>query len=174
MHLINQQLTNIGMAKLTMLGFLRIKLEEFDGNVIPTTKSKAQFERNVKCGFQAEHVSARIKMMERQIDYIGREVFKYKKNSSVTTIEEYDISTSKLNPLEDYSFTYSDEHFLEFQKWYIPFQIERLTETLLTKRIHFGSTDPFENLEYQWILESTQELITIYKDALSKINIPAR
>ncbi len=156
-----------------MIQELKNKLESLHLYISPTTTNKNQFETNVKNEFMCEHLHHNIEMLEKHFYYIGKEVYQYSKNKSVTTIEDFkskeneDLAHSLLNPIDKKPFTYTEEQFNEFQKWYIEYQIEYFSKELVNRSPYQNSTNPFSNLEFQWIVESKQKLIEFFKELVN-------
>jgi hypothetical protein len=156
-----------------MIQKLKNKLESLYLFISPTTTSKSQFEKNIKNEFICEHLHHNIEMLEKHFNYIGKEVYQYSKNKSVTTIEDFklkeseDLSHSLLNPIDKKPFVYTIEQFNDFEKWYVKYQIEFLSKGLVDRSPYLNSTNPFSNLEFQWIIESKQKLIEFYNEMLN-------
>lgn len=156
-----------------MIQKLKNKLESLNLYISPTTTNKNQFETNIKNGFMCEHLHHNIEMLEKHFNYIGKEVHQYSKNKSVTTIEDYrlkeseDLTHSLLNPIDKKSFVYTLENFSEFQKWYVEHQIEHFSKELVNRSPYQKSTNPFSNLEFQWVVESKQKLVEFFKEVLN-------
>lgn len=114
----------------------------------------------------------RISFIEEQYSLINKEVHRHIKNLTVISVEKYkeiilnDDFYLKLNPIHEISFIYTEEYFNEFLKYYINYQISYLTDELVTKQIFINSTNPFTNLENQWLIECKQKLIEFYKELL--------
>ncbi len=157
-----------------MIQKLKNKLESLHLYISPTTTNKNKFETNIKNEFMCEYLHHNIEMLEKHFNYIGKEVYQYSKNKSVTTIEDFkikeseDLTHSLLNPIDKKPFIYTTENFNDFQKWYIEYQIEHFSKELVNRSPYQNSTNPFSNLEFQWIVESKQSLIAFYKDILYK------
>ena len=155
-----------------MIQKLKTKLESLNLYISPTTDNKNQFETNIKNGFMCEHLYHNIEMLEKHFNYIGKEVHQYSKNKSVTTIEDFKLKESEeltyslLNPIEKKSFLYKAGDFSDFQNWYIRHQIEHFSKELINRSPYQNSTNPFSNLEFQWIVESKQKLVEFFNELL--------
>jgi hypothetical protein len=128
----------------------------------PTTSNKSQFESNVRNEFMVEYLEGRLNFIQKQKSYIGQNVFKYKKGFSVVKPEDYlkDI----LNPIEDESFLYTQVDYNNFCELYLQFQIKRLVTDLITNKHYNNSTNPFANLQHQWVTECKQKLIEFFSE----------
>ena len=155
-----------------MIQKLKTKLESLNLYISPTTDNKNQFEANIKNGFMCEHLHQNISTLERHFGYIGESVYKYQNNISVITFSEHkakeneDIGYSLLNPIEKTPFLYSIDDFEIFQNAYIRYQIEYFSKELINRSPYQNSTNPFSNLEFQWIVESKQKLVKFFKEIL--------
>jgi hypothetical protein len=127
----------------------------------PTIDNKSQFEANVRHTYIIDVISGYLEFILKHKNYIGQEVFKFKKKFSVTTIGDYnsDKSNHFLNPIEENSFVYTEQDYNVFCNKYLAYQIEHLTSDLVKNRHYSYSTNPLSNLESQWITESKQNLI---------------
>ena len=72
-----------------MIQKLKNKLESLHLYISPTITNKNQFETNVKNEFMCEHLRRNIEMLEKHFNYIGKEVYQYSKNKSVTMIDDF-------------------------------------------------------------------------------------
>ena len=119
-----------------------------------------------------EHLRRNIEMLEKHFNYIGKEVYQYSKNKSVTMIDDFkskeneELTHSLLNQIDKKPFIYTVEQFNEFQKWYIQHQIEYFSKELLSRSPYQNSTNPFSNLEFQWIIESKLKLIEFFNEII--------
>lgn len=155
-----------------MLQKLKKQLESLNIHITPTTDNKNQFEMNVRNGFMCEKLHANIETLEIHHGYIGKEVYKYQKNFSVVTIDDYverkiqDQAHYLFNPIEETSFVYSEDDYNVFEDKYIRFQIEHISKELVNNSPYSNSTNPFSNLEHQWIVESKQKLVSFFDELL--------
>lgn len=140
--------------------------------ISPTTTDKNQFEHNIRNSFMLDNLLKMVETIERHFGYIGKEVNGYINNPSVITKEEYEWNCKKdstfgvFNKINPECFIYSNEDFLAFQMYYIQYQIDYFSKDLIDKSVYQNSTNPFSNLEFQWIVESKQQLIKFYKQIL--------
>jgi hypothetical protein len=134
-----------------------------------TETNQSQFERNVRCEFFCEILTAVIGKIEEQQAFIGLDVYKSKNSEAVTTLEAYENEKFKeLNPIEDQSFKYTESIHEQFIRWYLEFVIERFSKQLISGVIHQNSTNPFNNLIYSWEIEENLVLIKLFKDLNKK------
>lgn len=132
-----------------------------------TTDNKSQFKQNVINTFKVNEIKRMIDLLDKHTDFIGKEVYKYKKSFSVTTLDEYnnndDISYKTFNPIEETPFLYTLADYKKFEKDYINFRIERYQTELIERMPYESSTDTLSNLVYLWHIEAKQEILTFLK-----------
>lgn len=140
---------------------LQEKINALDRCVIVTLTDKYQFETNVRNMFIMNFLAEKIDFINKHKNYIGQEVYKFKKSFSFTTIQDYNDSDSQkmMNPIEEKSIVFSQDDYNTFCKEYINYQIEYFSKDLIKNKHYRNSTNPFSNLEAQWITECKQNLI---------------
>lgn len=160
-----------------MIQKLKTKVEGLTLFICPTMIDKRQFETNIKNEYLCAHLHQNIEVLTKHFNYIGKEVYLYSNNKSVTTIEDFklkeseDLNHSLFNPIDEKAFIYTKEDFVNFQNWYINYQIEHFAKELINSSPYQISTNQFSNLCFQWIVESKQELIRFFKEIINlKIN----
>lgn len=139
------------------------RINVLDAFIKPTIDNKNQFETNLRNSYTNCLLTEKLDFILKNKNYIGMEVFKFKKNIAVTTMEDYNSNSDKiyvlLNPIEENGFVYSQEDYELFVSKYIAYQIESLTNDLIKNKHYSYSTNPLYNLEAQWITECKQNLI---------------
>jgi len=132
----------------------------FEELVKPTTTNKYQFEVNCRNDFKSKTLGGILKHINIHEGFIGKEVFKYKKNFNYADSFQLD---DMLNPLNDTPILFTEELFEEFLIKYISYQIEYLVKELTEQKITCSSTCKMTNLVFEWELECKQELIEFYR-----------
>ena len=138
--------------------------------ISPTTTDKRQFETNVRCDYICEQLTARLKFLEYHESCIGKDVYKYKSGINVIANEDIDETNKKdarhfiFNPIMGNAFKYTKKHFDELQLEYIKYQMQRIEEGFVTQSLFANSTNPFSNLENEWIIESKQYLHKFFSE----------
>lgn len=140
------------------------RIEFFSLFIKPTTTDKMQFETNCRNVFMTHQLSKRIDTIDKHFLCIGKEVYRFKNDMTVVLKEDY--KPDVFNKIYEESVIYDVESFELFQKKYIQYQIEYLTNDLVTRSITSNSTNKFSNLEFEWILECKQELIKFFNELL--------
>jgi len=135
----------------------------FEELVKSTTTNKYQFEVNCRNDFKSKTLGRVLKRIYLHKEFIGKEVFKYKKSFGYADSFQLD---DMLNPLNDTPILFTEELFKEFLIKYISYQIEYLTRDLVEQKIISNSTCKITNLVFEWELECNQELISFYKNLL--------
>jgi hypothetical protein len=144
-------------------------IEKESDSIKPTLTNKYEFERNIIGDYKCFWLTKRLEFIEKHFNYIGKEVFKYEKSFSYTSIEDFenkknnDISHDIFNPINKKSIIFSDDMFKLFLKEYLNFQVIRLCDEIIN-RPFLNSTNAFSNLEHQFIVKAKRDLIDFLKD----------
>lgn len=123
-----------------------------------------QFEKNCKAEFIAENITNKINHIEKHKSFIGKEVFKFKKSFNYTDVlPEENIGH---NPVFEQKVLFTPQLLNSFLYDYFQFSKEYLIKRLVENQITCNSTNKLSNLQFEWQLECTQQLIKLYTEIL--------
>lgn len=123
-----------------------------------------QFEKNCKAEFILENLKSVVAHIEKHESFLGKEVFKFEKSFNYTDVlPEENIG---LNPVLEQKVLFTPQLLNSFLYDYFEFGKEYHTKRLLENQITCNSTNKLINLQFEWQLECTQELIKLYTKIL--------
>lgn len=144
-----------------MINILKIELDKMNGMFNNTSTDLIQFERNVRIDYKSNIIIGHLKLLTIHKGYIGKKVYKYLNNFKFSDDLNQQDSLNKLNPVK---VEFSVVDYAKLEKDLATFMVDRLTRELTEGSITNNSTNKFQNLKFEWILESKQELISLYKN----------
>ena len=99
---------------------------------------------------------------------IGEEVYKSRENFNYVLVDEFSKLDTFNSRLFDNSCStiFTAEMYLELEEKYFQFQIERITDRILTNDNIESSTFKLKNLVSEWELYVNQTLVRIFKEIL--------
>lgn len=148
----------------TLEAIYKMKLQDIKHTLI----NGRQYQKNVERTFETDILEKNIKMLQTSKAWIGHPVYKRIKE----TREKYQFYRAEpsvkgdFNPTEQEPTIFTEELFATFVNDYLNYQIDYLLDDFLIRSITCNSTDKLTNLEFEWVLESKQELINLYKQLL--------
>lgn len=146
-----------------MIQKLKTELDGMNLFYKPTTTDGYQFEKNVKIDYKADIITGHLKLLKQHKNFIGKQVYKYV--NSFRFNDDFHKQNS-LNKLESKSQKFTMLMYAQFEINLASFFVNRLTEDLLENTLYENSTNKLSNLKHQWITESKQELLKLYRSFL--------
>lgn len=154
------------MKTTTTLENVRQRVEHFKSFIHNTTDNKRQFERNLRYGFDIETLNHLDRNLSKHMCFIGKKVWKLEKSFNYSDVQNPD----QFNPTNPQQVEFTEELFVNFQKDYLSFLINRFTEELIERQIISNSTCKLTNFEFEVRLEEKQNLIKYFKELLENLN----
>lgn len=139
---------------------IKSEVEKLKSKIVPTTTNLRQFEINRRSDCKLQSLIRNVEWIENHYNLIGEIVYNYDGDFNYYDTElEYKSNgyTKLVLTLDLYE---------QFQVKYLNYQIERRIENLIYGSITNNSTCKLTNLDFEWELECTQELIKFYKEIL--------
>lgn len=152
------------MDTLDVIKVIKSKIEGLEMSIKLTINDKNQFERNCKNSYMASELKKRLETLERHESYIGKQVYKYKKNVIYKDVPE----TDHFNPLEETPVLFTKELFEEFKTKILDIWIKRFSEDLIKRPVSQSSTNKLANLQFEWLIECDQEIIRFLYEVSGK------
>jgi len=145
------------------LEILYTALEKEKSKIKPTTTDAYQFEKNCRASFFVLNITERLEHIQKHESFIGKEVFKFEKSFNYTDNPSLD---NIFNPVFEKKVLFTQQLYNSFLYDYFEFGKEYHTKRLVENQITRNSTNKLNNLQFEWQLECTQELIKLYTKIL--------
>jgi hypothetical protein len=150
------------MKTTATLESVRQRVEHFKSFIQTTTDNKRQFERNLRYGFDIDTLNHLDRNLSKHMCFVGKKVWKLTKSFNYSDVPNPD----HFNPTNPEQVEFTEELFINFQKDYLNFLINRFTEELTERQIISNSTCKLTNFEFEVRLEEKQNLIKYFKELL--------